>query len=46
VQARLIATGFANSAKVRTSGKTGGGTVFFASLTRQPLIPWEDGSPR
>src|SRR4051794_26581461 len=28
-----------------TSGKTGGG-AFFAFLTRRPLIPWEDGSPR
>ena len=29
-----------------TSGKTGGGSAFFASLTRRPLIPWEDGSAR
>src|SRR4051794_41567674 len=32
-------------ARSRTSGKTGGG-AFFAFLTRRPLIPWEDGSPR
>src|SRR3954452_12324937 len=28
------------------SGKTGGGRSVFASMTRLPLIPWEDGSPR
>jgi hypothetical protein len=26
------------------SGKTGGGSVVFASLTRLPLILWRDGS--
>src|SRR3982751_6736322 len=33
-------------ARGRTSGKTGGGSAFFAPLTRRPLIPWEDGSAR
>jgi hypothetical protein len=28
----------------RNSGKTGGGSVVFASLTRLPLILWRDGS--
>jgi uncharacterized protein len=31
---------------MRTIGRTGGGSVFFASLTRRHLFPWEDGSPR
>jgi hypothetical protein len=30
--------------KRRNSGKTGGGSVVFASLTRLPLILWRDGS--
>jgi transposase len=29
---------------LRNSGKTGGGSVVFASLTRLPLILWRDGS--
>jgi hypothetical protein len=29
-----------------TIGRTGGGSAFFASLTRRHLFPWEDGSPR
>jgi hypothetical protein len=31
---------------MRNGGKIGGGSAVFASLTRLPLIPWEDGSPR
>jgi hypothetical protein len=29
-----------------TISRTGGGSAFFASLTRRHLFPWEDGSPR
>ena len=33
-----------NNAEHGNSGKTGGGSVVFASLTRLPLILWRDGS--
>ena len=34
----------AKGTDICNSGKTGGGSVVFASLTRLPLILWRDGS--